>query len=63
MVAKNRQIKTGHDSQRDMMNVEVVMSGKVLGKEVTAGEIITCTKSEAKRLLSVNKKMFKITLD
>ncbi len=64
MVTSNRQINTGFNKTLDgMIILEVMSDAKVGGKEFKKGATIKATKSEARRLLAINSKVFHIKLD
>lgn len=63
MVTSNRQIKTGHSMNDGMMVLEVKRTGKFNGKQFEAGQTIKCTRSEARRLMLMDKTMFEIRVD
>lgn len=63
MTTTNRQINTGFNPAESKMKLKVLNSGHILGRKVEAGEVIEVTKSEARRLMATDKKMFKVSLD
>lgn len=63
MVISNRQIKTGHTANTDMVMLVAKKNGRFDGKEMYAGKVIKCTKSQARRYLMTDKSMFDIKMD
>ena len=63
MTTTNRQIKTGHNIDQTLIVLIAKNATKFNGKSINKGEIIKCTKSEAKRILSLDKSSFEIKLD
>jgi len=59
----DRQIRTGHSPAQGMMTLEVLKSTKIGGREVQAGETIQVTRSEARRLMAIDKTLFKVSVD
>ncbi len=60
---KDRSVRSGHTPDRDIVNLEVLANCVVEGKEYTAGQILEVSRAEAKRLISLDKKLFKVSLD
>ena len=66
---KNRQIKTGSTNTEDSklqqseMKLKVLQTGTVDGEPVTCGQIISCSKSQARRYFAINSKMFEVVVD
>lgn len=63
MVTSNRQIKTGHSMNDGMLVLSAKRAGKFNGKDYTEGQTIKCTRSEARRLMLMDKTMFEILVD
>lgn len=65
MLILNRQINTDFNKQKDdsFMIIEVTEDTKVYGKSYPKGKTFKCTRSEARRLMSINSKVFKIKVD
>lgn len=63
MTTSNRQIKTGFAPQQQMITIEAMQDTKHDGKAITAGQTFEVSKSEAKRLLAVGAKVFRIKMD
>ena len=63
MVTSNRQVKTDHNANQDMVTLVAKKDGRFNGKEVYAGKVVKCTKSEARRILAIDKSMFEIRMD
>jgi len=63
MVTSNRQVKTDHNANQDMVTLVAKRDGKFAGKEIYAGKVVKCTKSEARRIMSTDKSMFDIRMD
>lgn len=59
----NRQIKTGHNQDQAMIILVAKKDCAFNGKALKNGDILKCTKSEAKRILSMDKSSFEIKLD
>lgn len=60
----NRQITTGFNKDiQDTLVLEVVRSGIYSAKEVKTGDTISVSKTEAKRILTIHKGLFKIKID
>lgn len=55
MVTSNRSINTNHSPNNQMITLEFIKDTKYNGSDVKAGHTIECTKSEAKRILAINK--------
>lgn len=60
MVTSNRSINTGFDPKKQTITLETLQSGEYNGKKFAAGETIEVSRSEAKRLITQNKQLFKI---
>ena len=61
--SKNRSINTRNNNgeiDSQMITLEVIHDTKHNGSEVKAGETITVSKSEAKRLIAVAKSSYRI---
>lgn len=59
----NRQIRTDHNAQADSsIELEVVRAGVYQGKKLETGEVVTVSKSEARRILTIHKGLFKIKI-
>ena len=66
MTVKNRQIKTGSEEEKDdssLMKLEVQNDNWVDDKFYTKGQTFSCSRSQAKRLLTLDGKLFKAVLD
>ena len=64
IITSNRQINTGFNkSQDETMDLEVTRAGIFKGKETKVGDVISVSKSEAKRILVIHKGLFKIKID
>lgn len=63
VTTNNRSINTGHAPEQQMIVLEFIRDGKFNGKEVKAGQTIKCTRSEARRFLSIDKSLLRILLD
>lgn len=66
MTIKNRQIKTGSAEEKDdglMVTLEVQSDNWVDDKFYTKGQTFKCSKSQAKRYLTLDGKLFKTVLD
>lgn len=63
VTSKNRSINTGHAPEQQLIVLEFIRDGKFNGKQVEAGQTIKCTRSEARRFLSIDKTMVRILLD
>lgn len=60
----NRQIHTGGKAvEQSGITLEVLADAKLGGKQLTKGETITVSKSEARRLLAQDKKVFRVFMD
>ena len=60
----NRQIKTDFNNALEgNMQLEAIRNGIYAAKSVKAGEVITVTKSQARRILAIHKGLFKIKID
>lgn len=59
---KNRQIKTGFDQSKEGFTLEVLSPVTIGGKTYEVGEAIPCSRSEAKRFMSLDKKAFRIVV-
>ena len=60
-IIKNRQIKTDFNKELvDTVTLEAVRDGEHKGKRVSAGEIITLEKDEAKKAISADKGLFRV---
>jgi uncharacterized protein YfdQ (DUF2303 family) len=62
MTSMNRQMNTGAENKGQMITLEATQNTTFRGKSVQAGQSVTVSKSEAKRLLSMAK-VFRIKLD
>lgn len=62
MTTNNRQVDTKFNSKQSI-DLEVVRSGIYGGKEVKGGDIIKVSKTEAKRILTIHKGLFRIKID
>lgn len=60
---KDRQIKTGHNVKQIGMTLEAQKEVTIGGKKMKAGDTIEVTRSEARRLMVLDKTMFKVLLD
>lgn len=58
----NRQVRTDFNKDSSSIELEVVRAGIYAGKNITAGEIVKVSKSEAKRILTIHKGLFKIKI-
>lgn len=65
MIILNRQINTDFNKQKEQsdMIIEVTEDTKVFGKSYVKGKTFKCTRSEARRLMSINSKVFRIKVD
>lgn len=63
MNISNRQIKTGHTVDNSFIILVAKKTGKFNGKSFEIGQTIKCTRSEARRILCIDKSMFEIKLD
>jgi len=63
MVTSNRQINTKHSPAQSILTLEVLKECTLGGRKMVVGEKFQASKSEAKRLLMLDKKMFKVLLD
>jgi hypothetical protein len=62
-MTSNRQINTGFDAKAQMITLEATKIVSYDGKQIDAGQSVTVSKSEAKRLLSLSKGVFRIKMD
>lgn len=62
MTTFNRQINTGSEKSNQMITLEATQNTTFRGKSIRAGQSITVSKSEAKRVLTMGK-VFRIKLD
>lgn len=60
---KDRQIKTGSSESQSVIILDVLKNIKLGGIDIKAGQTINASKSEAKRLLTLDPKAFKISMD
>ena len=59
----NRQVRTDHNKEMDStIELEVVRAGVYQGKKLGAGETVSVSKSEARRILTIHKGLFKIKI-
>ena len=63
MTTTNRQINTGVKDKAQTITLEATKETKHDGKAITAGETVSVSKSEAKRLLTQSKGLFRIKMD
>ncbi len=63
MTISNRKINTDHNANIDMVTLVAKKNGRFDGKEMYAGKVIKCTKSQARRYLMTDKSMFEIKMD
>lgn len=63
MVTSNRQINTKHSPSQSTITLEVLKECTLGGEKMVIGQKFQASKSEAKRLLILDKKMFKVILD
>lgn len=51
----NRVINTNHTVNNQMISLEFLKDSNYKGKSVKTGDVVECSRSEAKRLLTTNK--------
>lgn len=61
-MTQNRQIDT-KSNLNPTVQLEVTRSGIMRGKQLEQGEVIEVSKTEAKRMLTIHKGLFKIKID
>ena len=58
--AHNRQINTGFNPKAQKITIEALSNTKYNGKDLAAGETVEVSRSEAKRLVTMKRELFKI---
>lgn len=62
MTGLNRQIDTKFNSKQTI-DLEVTRAGIFKGKETKVGDIISVSNTEAKRILTIHKGLFRVRID
>lgn len=60
---RDRQVRSGHAPDTRGLQLEVLKETTLGGVKMKVGEVFQATRSEARRLMALDSKMFKILLD
>jgi hypothetical protein len=60
---RDRQVRSGHSPEARTLQLEVLKETVISGVKMKVGETFTATRSEARRLMALDSKMFKVSLD
>jgi hypothetical protein len=60
---RDRSVKSGHAPEQRTLQLKVLKECVLCGVKMKVGEVFQATRSEARRLMTLDSKMFKVSLD